>query len=85
MTYHNEPIWRDGRISGYLTSGNLLSNIWGPHLGAAIGLGYVACEAGESAAETLGSSYEIEVAGERFAAKVSLRPMYDPKGERVKG
>ncbi len=25
-----------------------------------------------------------EVAGERFAARASLRPLYDPKAERVK-
>ena len=30
-----------------------------------------------------GSSYEIEIAGERFAAEASLKPMYDPKAERV--
>jgi 4-methylaminobutanoate oxidase (formaldehyde-forming) len=29
-------------------------------------------------------SYEIEVACERFSAQASLRPMYDPKAERVK-
>jgi len=35
LLYHNEPILRDGKIVGYLTSGN-----YGHHLGAAIGLGY---------------------------------------------
>ncbi len=80
LLYHNEPIWRDGAIAGHLTSG-----AYGHHLGAAIGLGYVACEAGESAAEALASTYEIEMAGERFAAEASLKPLYDPKGERVRG
>jgi len=28
--------------------------------------------------------YEIDIAGERYPAKVSLRPMYDPKLERVR-
>jgi 4-methylaminobutanoate oxidase (formaldehyde-forming) len=32
----------------------------------------------------LGSRYEIEIAGERFEAEVSLKPMYDPKAERVR-
>ncbi len=80
LLYHNEPIWRDGAIAGHLTSGN-----YGHHLGAAIGLGYVACEKGESAADVLGSAYEIEVAGERFSAEPSLKPLYDPKGGRVRG
>jgi 4-methylaminobutanoate oxidase (formaldehyde-forming) len=43
----------------------------------------VPCE-GESEADVLGSAYEIEIAGERFAADASLRPMYDPKSERVR-
>jgi len=78
MLYHNEAIVRDGRIVGPITSGN-----YGHHLGGAIGLGYVSC-AGETAAEVLASSYEIEVAGKRFAAEASLAPMYDPKSERVR-
>ena len=78
LLYHNEPILRDGEIVGYLTSG-----AYGHHLGAAMGLGYVPC-AGESASQVLESAYEIDVAGVRVAAEASLRPMYDPKSERVK-
>ncbi len=79
MLFHNEPILRDGKIVSYLTSGN-----YGHALGASIGLGYVPCK-GESAAELLASDYVIEVAGQRFEAEASLRPMYDPKAERMKG
>ena len=78
LLFHNEAIVRDGRIVGTITSGN-----YGHHLGGAIGLGYVPCR-GEAEADVLGSSYEIEIAGERFAAEASLRPMYDPKAERVR-
>jgi 4-methylaminobutanoate oxidase (formaldehyde-forming) len=78
LLFHNEAILRDGKIVGTVTSGN-----YGHHLGGAIGLGYVPCE-GQSEAEVLGSSYEIEIAGERFAAEASLKPMYDPKAERVR-
>ena len=78
LLYHNEPIVRDGEIVGYLSSG-----AYGHHLGAAVGLGYVPC-AGETAAEVLASSYEIDVCGTRVAAEASLKPMYDPKSERVK-
>jgi 4-methylaminobutanoate oxidase (formaldehyde-forming) len=46
-------------------------------------MGYVPCP-GESEADVLASSYEIEIAGERFAAEASLKPMYDPKAERVR-
>lgn len=78
LLLHNEAILRDGRIVGPITSGN-----YGHHLGGAIGLGYVPCK-GESEADVLSSSYEIEIAGERFAAEASLKPMYDPKAERVR-
>ena len=78
LLYHNEPILRDGQIVGYLSSG-----AYGHHLGGAIGMGYVPC-AGETAQEVLASRYEIDVAGTRVAAEVSLRPMYDPKSERVR-
>jgi 4-methylaminobutanoate oxidase (formaldehyde-forming) len=78
LLFHNEAIVRDGRIVGTITSGN-----YGHHLGGAVGLGYVPCK-GESEADVLGSSYEIEIAGERFAAQASLKPMHDPKAERVR-
>ncbi|MEM6932749.1 MAG: FAD-dependent oxidoreductase, partial [Pseudomonadota bacterium] len=78
LLYHNEPILRDGEIVSYLTSGN-----YGHHLGAAIGMGYVPC-AGEKPDEVLASTYEIDVAGTRVRAEASLKPMYDPKSERVR-
>jgi 4-methylaminobutanoate oxidase (formaldehyde-forming) len=78
MLYHAEPILRDGVIVGYLSSG-----AYGHHLGAAMGMGYVPCQ-GETVQELLASSYEIEIAGVRVAAKASLKPFYDPKSERVK-
>jgi 4-methylaminobutanoate oxidase (formaldehyde-forming) len=79
MLFHNEPVLRDGKIVSFLTSGN-----YGHALGASIGLGYVPCK-GESAGEVLASDYTIEVAGQRFEAGASLRPLYDPKAKKMKG
>jgi 4-methylaminobutanoate oxidase (formaldehyde-forming) len=79
LLYHNEPVYRDGEAVGYLTSGN-----YGHHLGRAIGLGYVNHPDGVTADWVTAGRYEIEVACERFSAQASLRPMYDPKAERVK-
>jgi 4-methylaminobutanoate oxidase (formaldehyde-forming) len=78
LLFHNEPILRDGEVVGFLSSGG-----YGHTLGAAVGLGYVPC-VGEKADAVVASRYEIEVAGMRVRAKASLRPMYDPKSERVK-
>ena len=78
MIYHNEPIIRDGEIVSYVTSAN-----YGHTLGAGIGMGYVPCK-GESPADLLASTYEIEIAGTRVEATASLKPLYDAKSERVK-
>jgi 4-methylaminobutanoate oxidase (formaldehyde-forming) len=79
LLYHNEPVYRDGEIVGHTTSGN-----YGHYLGGAIGLGYIHCKDGVTQDYIESGSFEIEVAGERFAATASLRPLYDPKAERVK-
>ena len=79
LLYHNEPIYRDGEIVGYLSSGN-----YGHALGSAIGLGYVKNPDGVDADFINSGRYEIEVACERIPAKASLRPLYDPKAERVR-
>jgi len=79
LLYHNEAVIRDGEIVGYLSSGN-----YGHHLGGAIGMGYVPCRDGEDGASQLASDYVIDVAGQKVAAEVSLKPMYDPAAERMK-
>ncbi len=79
LLYHNEPIVRDGAIVGYLSSGN-----YGHTLGAAVGLGYLRNEGGVDADFVSAGRYEIEIAGERVPARASLRPLYDPKSERLR-
>jgi glycine cleavage system T protein len=80
LLYHNEPIWRDGAIVGRVTSG-----MFGHTIGKPLGLGYVECGDGLADAAFIdGGSYEVEVAGERVAAQVGLRPFYDPVAARVK-
>jgi 4-methylaminobutanoate oxidase (formaldehyde-forming) len=51
--------------------------------GGAVGMGYVPCE-GEKPSDLLASSYEIDVAGNRVEAEISLKPLYDPTGARIK-
>jgi len=75
LLYHNEPIWRGDTIVGFVRSG-----MYAHTLGAAVGLGYVTDAAGAIDPD----AYEIEVAGVRQAALASLRPLYDPKQERIR-
>jgi glycine cleavage system T protein len=80
LLYHNEPIWRNGELVGRITSG-----MFGHTVGASLGLGYVANGgAAIDPAWVATGHYEVEVAAERVGARVSLRPFYDPSGERVK-
>ena len=79
LLYHNEPIYRDGKLVGYTTSAN-----YGHTLGRAVALGYLNNADGVDQAWLDGGKFEIEVACERVPARVSLRPMYDPKSERMR-
>jgi glycine cleavage system aminomethyltransferase T len=79
LLYHNEPIWRGESIVGFIRSG-----MYAHSLGAAVGLGYVTVPPG-TALDAIGpEDFQIEVAGSRYAATASLRPLYDPRNERVK-
>ena len=80
LLYHNEPILRDGKIVGRVTSG-----MFGHTLGKSLGMGYVSNHFGLADRDfLLSGQYEIEVAGVRHAADVSLAPWYDPTSARVK-
>ena len=72
LIYHNEPVFRDGRLAGRIASG-----MFGHTVGRAVGLGYV------DAAEPEGS-YEVEIAGRRWPARAHLKPVYDPRSLRVR-
>ena len=80
LLYHNEPIWRDGVLVGHITSG-----MFGHSLNRSLGMGYVERAGGVADAPFVsGGLYEIEVAGVRVPADVSLAPFYDPKSLRVR-
>ncbi len=76
LLYHNEPIWHEDALVGYVTSG-----AYGHTLGGAIGLGYVDTARAPNPPE---GGFSIEVAGDRIPAEVSSRPMYDPGNRRIR-
>jgi 4-methylaminobutanoate oxidase (formaldehyde-forming) len=80
MLWGGELILRGGEPVGQLTSA-----AFGHTVGAAVALGYVANPTGIADAQwLLAGQYEIDVAGERFAARASLKAPYDPDGKRVR-
>jgi len=79
LLYRNEPVFRDGALVGYITSGT-----YGYTLGGAVGLGYVANADGVDDAWLAAGQFEVEVAGTRWPARASLTPLYDPDNRRVR-
>ncbi|MDW6025244.1 FAD-dependent oxidoreductase [Mesorhizobium sp. BAC0120] len=75
-----ETILRNGEPVGYLTSGG-----YGYTVGANIGFGYVRNGNGVTDAFLTDGEYELVVAMQPVKAELHLQPLYDPKGERVKG
>jgi 4-methylaminobutanoate oxidase (formaldehyde-forming) len=74
-----ETIYRDGERVGWLTSGG-----YGYTVGRSLGYGYVRNPSGVTADYVTSGAYELEVAGARVPAEVSLQPFYDPANTRVK-
>jgi len=79
LLHGEEPIYRDGVRVGYIKAGG-----YGHTLCGAVGLGPVADEGGVTPDFVKSGRYEIEVSGERYPARASLRPMYDPTGARIR-
>jgi glycine cleavage system aminomethyltransferase T len=79
LLYHNEPIYRDGDQVGFVTSA-----MYGHTLKAAVGLGYVTCAAGCSEEFIERGRFEIQLPRGRVPARASLKPLYDPKGSRIR-
>ena len=77
--YHHEPIYRDGEIVGRVTSAS-----YGHTLNGAVALGYVSVPPGTTIKDLVSAHYEIAVAGRKVSATASIRPLYDPKGERIR-
>jgi len=80
LLYHNEPLWRDGELVG-----RICSAMFGHTLGVSLGLAYVSGACAPLTREWLeAGQYEVEVATERVPARISLAPLYDPAGARVR-
>ncbi len=83
LLYHAEPVLRDGEVVGYVRAAS-----YGWTLGASVGLAFVASKGGSDEKVTqdwlAAGTWEVDIAGERYAAEVSLRPMYDPTSARVR-
>ena len=79
LLYGNELIYLNGREVGHLQIGG-----YGHTLGGAVGIGFAELDEPLTAEIVNTGDWEIDVAGERIKAQASLRPLLDPKMERIK-
>lgn len=72
--YSGEPVYCDGRLAGYVTSGG-----YGYRVEQSLALGYLLPEF-----YSPDNTFEIEILGDRRNARLSDRPVYDAAGARMK-
>ena len=79
LMFHAEVVRRDGREVGYIRAAS-----YGFTLGGAVGLAMI--DAGEPIDQAYldAGDWEVEIAGARYPAIASLRPLYDPTMARVR-
>jgi dimethylglycine dehydrogenase len=70
-----EPIWHEGAVVGYVTSGG-----YSHHAQKSIAFGFLPTELA-----TEGREVEIEILGEMIAAKLYVDPLFDPRNEYLRG
>jgi len=79
LMYHGEIVLRDG-----VPVGDIRAASYGFTLGGAVGLAMVEAEEPIDKQWLETGRWEVDIAGTLYPAQVSLRPMYDPKMERVR-
>jgi 4-methylaminobutanoate oxidase (formaldehyde-forming) len=82
MIWGGELVLRDGVAVGQVTSG-----AWGETLGACVALAYIRHPDGEVLSPDLvrAGEYQVNAGGRLYPAAVSLRPPFDPAGDRIRG
>ena len=80
MLHHNEPVLRNGKTVGFVTSG-----AYAYHSQAAVALCLLQLPEGTSDKQWLAKGqYKVRIEGQDYAAKVSLTPIFDPANQRLK-
>jgi 4-methylaminobutanoate oxidase (formaldehyde-forming) len=79
MMFHAEVVRRSGKAVGYVRAAS-----YGFTVGGAVGL--VMVEAGEPVTQTYldAGSWDVEIAGKKYPAVASMKPLYDPENKRVR-
>ncbi len=79
MMFHAEVVHRDGVAVGYVRAAS-----YGFTLGGAVGLAMIEPGVPVTPAYLDEGTWEVDIAGRRHPARVSLRPLYDPTMARIR-
>ncbi len=79
LLYGGELLYLEGRPAGHIQVGG-----YGHTLGAATGIGFAKWGAPLSTDIVQAGPWQVEIAGEKYDAIASLKPLYDPGMEKVK-
>jgi 4-methylaminobutanoate oxidase (formaldehyde-forming) len=79
MMYHAEIVHRDGVPVGYIRAAS-----YGHTLGGAVGLAMVTAGEPITQAWIDAGEWTVQIGAGRYPAIASLRPLYDPKNERIR-
>jgi 4-methylaminobutanoate oxidase (formaldehyde-forming) len=80
LLFHAEPVWRDGKAVGHVRAAS-----YGFTLGGAVGLAMI--DGGDEPVDQRfieSGRWQIEIAGQRYPARASIAPLYDPEMKKVK-
>jgi 4-methylaminobutanoate oxidase (formaldehyde-forming) len=80
LLFHAEVVHRNGRPVGYVRAGS-----YGHTLGGAVGLAMVEASQPVDTTWLAEGRWEVDIAGRLYPAAVSLKPLYDPQMQRIKG
>ncbi|HVF64279.1 MAG TPA: FAD-dependent oxidoreductase [Casimicrobiaceae bacterium] len=79
MMFHAEIVYRNGKAVGYIRAAS-----YGHTLGGAVGLAMIEADAPIDAAYVDAGTWEVDIAGRRYPAVASLKPLYDPAMQRIR-
>ncbi|NUO48847.1 MAG: GcvT family protein [Polyangiaceae bacterium] len=79
LMFHAEVVRRDEKPIGYIRAAS-----YGHTLGGAVGLIMVEAGVPVDAAYFEKATWDVEIAGKRYPAIASMKPLYDPSNEKIK-
>jgi 4-methylaminobutanoate oxidase (formaldehyde-forming) len=76
--FGDEPVYWDGKPVGHVRSGG-----FGHSLGAACGIAHIRGDEPLTGGRLAAGTFEVDIAGVRVPAQVSLKPFFDPERSRI--